>query len=221
MSDGYRIASLDEIEIPQLVNSPGWSMVRRHFGIQSFGVNAWRADETGQDVIGEHDEVSGSNPGRHEEIYVVLDGKAEFTVDGESFEGTPGTVVFVRDPAAKRRAVAAEPRTRILAVGAVRGEPFTPSAWERSAPAFPYFASGEHERALEVLADAHAEWPDDTTVLYNLACAESMTGRTEQALEHLRAAIGREPDRFQDAAAKDTDFDPIRDEPEFQKLVAG
>jgi tetratricopeptide (TPR) repeat protein len=218
MSEGYRIASLDEIELPQLVNSPRWSMIRRHFGIESFGINAWRAADAGQDVIAEHDEVSGGFPGRHEEIYMVLDGKAEFTVDGETFDATPGAVVFVRDPATKRRAVAAEPGTRILAVGGRRSEPFEVMPWERSAPAFPYFASGQHDKAMEVLEEALAEFPDDPTVLYNLACAESMVGRKAEAIGHLRRAIEL-GDRFKELAAKDTDFDPIRDEPEFQALV--
>jgi tetratricopeptide (TPR) repeat protein len=218
MTEGYRIASLDELELPQLVNSPRSSMVRRHFGIESFGINAWRADDAGQDVIGEHDEVSGDDPGRHEEVYIVLDGKAEFSVDGESFEAPPGTIVFVRDPAAKRRAVAVEPRTRILAIGGRRGEPFQIMPWERSAPAFPYFASGEYDKALELLEEAMAEFPDDPTVLYNVACAESKLGRKAEALGHLRQAIEK-GERFKELAAKDSDFDPIRGEPAFKELV--
>jgi tetratricopeptide (TPR) repeat protein len=220
VSKGYRIASLDEIEIPQLVNSPRWSMVRRHFDIGSFGINAWRADETGQDVIAEHDESSGGAAG-HEELYVVLDGKAEFTVDGESFAGTPGAIVFVRDPSLKRRAVAAEPGTRILAIGAVRGEPFTPSTWERSAPAFPHFLSGDHAKAAEVLEEALAEWPDDPALLYNLACARAQTGEIDAALDHLGRVFELDAanGRFRELAAKDTDFDPLRDDPRFAELV--
>ena len=39
MSDGYEITSLDEIEIPGLVNTARSASIRRHFGIESFGVN--------------------------------------------------------------------------------------------------------------------------------------------------------------------------------------
>ncbi|HET9324951.1 MAG TPA: tetratricopeptide repeat protein [Gaiellaceae bacterium] len=217
MTDGYTVASLDEIEIPPLANTARWASIRRHFDIQSFGVNAWAADEAGQDVIGEHDEVTGGAAG-HEELYLVLSGRATFTIDGEIVDGPPGTVVFVRDPAATRRAVAVEPGTRVLAVGAKRGEAFAPSPWERSAPSFPFFASGDYEKAREVLEEAHAEFPDDSAVLYNLACAESRTGRTAEALEHLRASADQS-ERYREFARTDTDFDPIRDEPAFAQIV--
>lgn len=214
MTDGYAIASIDQLETAQLSGTPRWAGIRRHFGIESFGVNGWAAVEAGQDVIGEHHEEETG----HEELYVVLSGKAIFTVGGETIDGPPGTVVFVRDPAVQRRAVADEPGTRILAVGAKRGEAFTPSNWERSAPAFGFFASGEYDKAAEVLEAALAESPDDPGVLYNLACAESMLGRTAEALEHLRRSV-EQSERHRDAARTDTDFDPIRDEPEFQAIV--
>jgi tetratricopeptide (TPR) repeat protein len=216
MTDRYRIAALDEMEIPALANTGRWSTVRSHFGIESFGVNAWTAD-AGDDVIGEHDEVTGG-AAEHEELYVVMSGKATFTVDGEAVDAPSGTIVFVRDPASKRKAVAEEDGTRILAVGAKRGEVFTPSQWERSAPAFPYFASKEYDKAAEALEAALAEHPDDATVLYNLACAESMRGRTAEALDYLRRSI-ENGERFRELARTDTDFDPIRDEPEFKELV--
>lgn len=217
MSDGYRVVSLDEIEIPGLANTARWAQIRSQFDIQSFGVNAWTAD-AGDDVISEHEEVTGGAAG-HEELYVVLSGRATFTVDGETVDGPAGTIVFVRDPAAKRKAVAEEAGTRILAVGAKRGEAFAPSGWERSAPAFPYFASKEYDKAAEALEAALAEYPDDPAVRYNLACAESMRGRSAEAIEHLRRSV-ESGERFRELARTDTDFDPIRDEPEFQAIVA-
>jgi hypothetical protein len=216
MSHGYEIVSLDGIEIPGLANTARWASIRRHFGIESFGVNAWSAD-AGDDVIGEHDEVSGG-AAQHEELYVVLSGKATFTIDGQTVAGPPGTIVFVRDPGVKRKAVANEAGTRILAIGAKRGEAFVPSPWERSAPSFPFFASKEYDKAMEVLEAAHAEFPDDATVLYNLACAESMSGRGADALDHLRQSV-EGGERFRELARTDTDFDPIRDEPGFAEIV--
>ena len=219
MSDRYRIASLDEMEIPGLATTARWSIIRRHFDIESFGVNAWVAD-AGEDVIGEHDEISGG-AAQHEELYVVLSGKATFTVDGETVDAPAGTIVFVRDPSAKRKAVSEAAGTRILAVGAKRGEAFVPSQWERSAPAFPYFATKEYDKAAAVLEEALAEYPGDPALLYNLACAESMCGRTAEAIQHLRRSVEAENgERFRELARTDTDFDPIRDEPEFQQLVA-
>lgn len=214
MTDGYAIASIEEIELAQLPGAARWSGIRRHFDIQSFGVNGWTAVDAGRDVIGEHNEEQTG----HEELYVVLEGKATFTVDGETIAGPPGTIVFVRDPSVQRRAVADEPGTRILAVGAKRGAAFTPSAWERSAPAFGFFASGEYGKAAEVLEAALAEHPDDPVVLYNLACAESMLGHKAEALGHLRRSA-EQGERFRDLAKTDTDLDPIRDEPEFEAIV--
>jgi tetratricopeptide (TPR) repeat protein len=212
----YQAADLSEMEIPT-VQGLRWSTVRAHFGIEAFGVNAWTADEAGKDVISEHDEVGGNGP-QHQELYVVLRGRATFTVDGEEFDAAPGTLVFVRDPAAKRKAVSAEPETTVLAIGAKPGEVFTPSKWERSAPAFGFFATKEYDKAYEVLAEVHREDPDDAGVLYNLACAESRLRRVDDALGHLEQSVAGQ-ERFREAAKTDPDFDPIRDDPRFTQLV--
>jgi tetratricopeptide (TPR) repeat protein len=215
VSDKYKFATLSEMEIPTS-QALRWATVRAYLGIEAFGVNAWTADEAGKDVISEHDEVAGNDP-QHQELYVVLNGRATFTVDGEELDARPGTCVFVRDPAAKRKAVAAEPETTVLAVGAKAGEAFKPSQWERSAPAFEFFAREEYDKAYEVLAETHEEYPDDAGVLYNLACAESRLGRADDALAHLEQSITVE--RFRDAARTDPDFDSIREDERFKALV--
>ena len=101
---------------------------------------AWTAAEAGKDVISEHDEV-GPRARRHEELYLVVKGRATFTVDGESVDAPAGTFVFVHDPAAKRKAVAEESETTIVVAGGAPGEVYTPPHWERSAPALVYFAN--------------------------------------------------------------------------------
>ena len=106
----------------------------------------------------------------------------------------------------------------MLAVGAKAGEAFTPSQWERSAPAFGFFATKEYDKAYEVLAEAHEQYPDDGGVLYNLACAESMLGRTDDAIVHLEQSIANQ-ERFRGVAKTDTDFDPIREDARFSELV--
>jgi tetratricopeptide (TPR) repeat protein len=212
----YRSASLSEMEIPT-VQALRWATVRAHMEIDAFGVNAWTASEAGKEVIGEHDEL-GDSAGGHQELYLVLNGRATFTVDGEEVDAPSGTFVFVRDPAAKRKAVSAEPETTVLAVGSKAGEAFVPSQWERSAPAFRFFATKEYDKAREVLDRAHRENPDDAGVLYNLACAESMLGRTDDALAHLERSIARR-DRFRVAARTDPDFDPVREDARFRELV--
>ena len=97
---GWQVARLDDIErrdrdIP----------VREHFGIRAFGVNAYRPGEGGS-LIGEHDETGSGQ----EELYVVLDGRATFEIDGETVDAPAGT--FVRAPPTGSRAAPAVPRGR-------------------------------------------------------------------------------------------------------------
>ena len=122
-------ANISDIAV-SLVTGQRWAMVRTHFGINAFGVNAYVADEAGVDLVGEHDEL-GEGSGRHEELYFVANGHATFTVNSDEIDAPSGTFVFVRDIAAKRRAVATEAGTTIIIVGGKPGEAFTPSPWER------------------------------------------------------------------------------------------
>jgi mannose-6-phosphate isomerase-like protein (cupin superfamily) len=215
MSEKFRVASISELEIPSSLVSR-WAPVRRHLEVRSFGINAWTAD-AGNEVINELAEV-GERPRRHEELYLVVKGRATFTVDGETVEAPAGTFVFVPDPAAKRKAVAEEEQTTVLVVGGAPGEVYTPPHWERSAPALGYFATEEYGKAHEALMEAHEEFPDDPTVLFNLACAESLLGRRDDAIGHLEQSIAND-ESFRELAKTDTDFDSIRDHPRFQQLV--
>ena len=209
-------AHISELAI-KLGEDPPWAMVRTHFDIQSFGVNAFIGKETGAVVVEEHDEL-GTRAGRHEELYFVSSGHAKFTVNGDEIDAPAGTFVFVRDPAAKRTAVADEAGTTILIVGGKPGEAFTPSPWERNAAGLVHFANQDYEKAVEVYEGFLAESPGDGGFLYNLACAESRLGRKEDALEHLRQSVEAEA-RFKEAAATDSDFDAIRDDPEFSAIT--
>jgi len=218
MSERFRVASLSELELPATAATPRWATVRHALGISAFGVNAWIGQDAGQQVIVEHDEV-GPRSERHEELYVVIGGHATFTVDGEELDAPAGTFVFVKDPAVKRKAVGNEPETTILAIGATPRKAFTPSEWERSAPALRYFATGEYDKAFELLSKAHAEFPDDAALLFNLACSESLLGRTDDAIQHLSQSIATD-ERFRELAQKDSDFDAICDDPRFAALVS-
>jgi tetratricopeptide (TPR) repeat protein len=199
-ANGFATAHLSEIE-PVGGN---WLPLRRHFGIEAFGVNAWTGDE-GASVVGEHDEETLG----HQELYVVLTGSATFTLDGEDVDAPAGTIVFARDPAVKRAAVAREAGTTILTVGAKPGEAFTPSTWEENATIIPLFATGEYEEAKRRLEKVLERLPDSGGILYNLACAESRLGEADAALGHLARAVELEP-RFAEYAQTDEDLDAIR-----------
>lgn len=221
MSEPYAIATISQLELPANPADPEWrrwAIVRHHFGITGFGVNAWTSNAAGQELIEEHDEL-GPRAGGHEELYFIAAGRATFTIDGEEVPAPAGSFVFVH-PQGRRRAVAEEPETTVIAVGGKVGEAFQPSQWERAAPAFAYWATGEFDKAIVFLANSLETYPDDAGVLYNLACAESMAGRRQDAIAHLRRAIELDGD-FRDAAEKDTDFDAVRDDPAFGSAVAG
>jgi tetratricopeptide (TPR) repeat protein len=213
VSERWQALAVDEIGGYADEGRPRWHMVRSVLGVEAFGVNAWRATEPGQELIGEHDEL-GEGAGGHEELYVVLSGHATFTVDGEAVEAPARTVVFVKEPSVRRSAVARDAGTTVLVVGARVGEPFAVSDWERSAEALRYWSSGEWDRALEVLERQHEEHPDNAGVLYNLACVEAKVGRGDSAIEHLAAAVALEP-RFAAHAQTDADLDAVRDDPRF------
>lgn len=213
MSDGYKVMPLDLIEGYQDSGRPRWHMLRSVLGIESFGINAWRATEDGQTVITEHDEL-GQGAGRHEELYLVLDGAATFTIDGRELDAPAGTVVYVRDPALKRQAVARTSGTVVLAIGGRPGEAFSVSPWEQSVEALRYWTTEEWDKAIAILDRQRAEHPDNAGVLYNLACAEARGGYTEDALAHLRSAIELE-ESFLEHAQTDTDLDTIRSDPNF------
>ena len=126
---GCGIARIEEVES---VDGPGdsdWKPLRHHFGIRAFGLNAWIADHAGQELVEEHDEIDG-NAGGHEEIYAITRGRATFLVDGEKVEVPAGAILHVADPKIVRSAIAEEPGTTVLCVGAEPGEAFEPSDWE-------------------------------------------------------------------------------------------
>ena len=210
---GYEVAALDEIDEQDDGRCP-WRPVRHHFGIMSFGVNAWTARDAGDRIINEHDE---SEPDAHEELYLVMRGHAVFELDGDRVAAPAGTLVFVR-PGVKRTAFAEEPGTTIVALGGAPGKPYAPTGWELWAPLRPLYESGEYDEAAErlrALAEAHPEYPE---LLYNLACCESLAGRATDAVDHLRRAIVAS-EQVRAYARDDSDFDPIRDEPAFQELI--
>jgi tetratricopeptide (TPR) repeat protein len=203
-----RLGELDRFE-SELVTIP----IRIPLGIRAFGVNAYAANEVGGRIIEEHDEL-GAGAGHHEELYVVVSGRALFTLDGDEVDAPAGTFVFVRDPATRRTATAAEGDTTVLVVGGTAGQAFEPSPWESWLEALPHYQARDYPQAVEVMRRALEAHPDNPNVLYNLACCESLSGATGEALEHLRRAAELDP-RVPGWARADPDLDAIRGEPGF------
>jgi quercetin dioxygenase-like cupin family protein len=91
------------------------------FGFTAFGVNVFVAREPGQVP---HDEIGSGQ----EELYLVLRGSCEFTLDGEAVTGAALFVVAVRGMGVTRSAVALEADTALLAVGGRASDTFE-STW--------------------------------------------------------------------------------------------
>jgi hypothetical protein len=130
-----------------------------------------------------------------------------------------GTFVFVR-PSVTRTAFAEEPDTTIIAIGATPGKAYEPTGWELWAPFGRLYQNGRYAEAADqaaAVADAHPEYP---ALLYNVACCESLADRKADAIEHLRLAIERS-ESVRSSLKGDSDLDPLREEPEFQALLAG
>ncbi len=90
-----------------------WYPLQHHFGLSAFGINAFGGDE-GILVVGEHDETESGQ----EEVYVVIRGRARFTLDGTQFEAPAVSVIAIPDASVRRAAVASEDGTIVLAIGA-------------------------------------------------------------------------------------------------------
>jgi len=210
MPTGWRSVRLDEVEpIPVVDGTLLWRPVRRTLDVGAFGINAYVAPNAGDDVVEEHTEQALG----HEEVYVVLSGRATFTLDGETLDAPAGTAVFVRDPTVRRHARAEEPGTAVLAVGGPRGGAYEPSPWEDFFFAERHRTAGDHDAYADELAEALERRPDHPATLYTLACAEALAGRLEAAVEHLRRAVELRPD-LADRAREDEDLAGLRERPD-------
>jgi quercetin dioxygenase-like cupin family protein len=124
-----RASHIDEIP-PGPASDPDdpvqWKPLRHHFGVRAFGVNAFCSPVAGGVLVEDHTEDEEG----HEELYFVARGRAAFTVEGREIEAPAGTFVFLEDPRARRVAVAREPDTLVVAVGARVGAAYQVSPWE-------------------------------------------------------------------------------------------
>ena len=95
-----------------------------------------------------------------------------------------------------------------------------PRGWEVWAPLNGLYQAGEYAEAADrgrELVEANPQYP---LLFYNLACCESLAGRTTDAIDHLRRALELS-DEVRVFAKDDSDLDPLRDEPAFKELLAG
>jgi quercetin dioxygenase-like cupin family protein len=124
----FAVKRLDEIPgVPDPdPGDPDWKPVRHHFGFGAFGANVFMQPEAGGRLVVDHRETDT----RHQELYVVLDGRAEFVVEGHPYDCPAGTVVAITDPDVQRSAIAVEPETAVLVIGGTSGRAYEVSDWD-------------------------------------------------------------------------------------------
>lgn len=107
-------------------NGPVWYPLQHVLGIDAFGVNLFVAQEAGQTLVEDHDERASGQ----QELYLVLEGRATFELDGEVARLERGTALAITEPSVRRSAKASTEGTMLLIVGAGRS-PFR-STWNAS-----------------------------------------------------------------------------------------
>ena len=151
LTDRFQVMRLDEVEGYAEEGRPRWHMIRSVLGIESFGINAWRATEAGQQIIGEHDELGSRSRRPRGALLRPLRPRHVHRRRASASMRRPARSSSSRIPATRRGAVADEAATEILVIGGRPGAAFSVSPWERSAEALRYWTTGDWDGAIEIL----------------------------------------------------------------------
>lgn len=113
--DGFTVKTIDEMEA---VNDGTTNLAGAELGVEAFGIQVFDfpAGFTGYP---EHDHSAEGM----EEVYVVLEGSAEFEIDGERVSLDRARMLRV-GPASARRLEPGPDGVRILVIGATPGKPY-------------------------------------------------------------------------------------------------
>jgi tetratricopeptide (TPR) repeat protein len=181
------LGDLEKIDLGDLIYRP----IRRELGVSAFGINAYTAENAGEEVIEDHDE-QGDGSGHHEELYVVMTGHATFTLDGETVDAPAGTFVFAR-PEQRRAARAVAEDTTILVIGGKPGAAGPPSPCEYGYRAEPAYRAKDYEKAYAIAAEGLEHHPDNAPLQYQLGCYAARAGRLDDARAHVERAFELNP----------------------------
>jgi hypothetical protein len=204
---GWRALQLEEVDsLPWADTELEWRPLREALGARIVGMAGFSAGRAEQELVEGHTEDNGGRG--QEEVYIVLDGRARFTLDGEELDAPAGTFVRV-DPAVHRRAVAVRPRTSVLALG---GPPsFEPSASEWIERARPHIRSNP-ALARQIVEELRSARPHSPGIPIAEALLAVGAGDTALATRKLGEVLGEEPG-LRTALAQDPDLAPLLDGP--------
>lgn len=91
--------------------------------------------------------------------------------------------------------------------------------WDALRSATAFHEPGRYHEGVALLSAALDRFGDDAMLLYDLACFESLDGRTTDALVHVRRAIELDPG-VRAAIAVDSDFAALVDNADFRTLIS-
>lgn len=77
---------------------------------------------------------------------------------------------------------------------------------------------GDRERSFDWARRALAIDPEETSILYNVACVYALLGLSEQSIAFLEKVM-EHGTFYQNWAEKDSDLDSLRSNPRFQALL--
>ena len=180
----------------------GWAALRAALDLRAFGAAGYTATGEGQELVEPHREDTDARG--HDELYVVLEGRARCTLDGETVDAPAGTLVRA-GPEVHRAAVAVEVPATVLALGAPPDFEIAGSEWgERARP----LMRTDPERARAILADGLRALPESAAIRVELARLAAIEDRPADGRAALREALEREPRIGPDAEA-DPDLAPL------------
>ncbi len=112
---GYTVKSIDALPA---IHHGAVKLAAAELGVESFGMQVLDFPAGFADYP-EHDHAADA----HEEVYVVLRGSAEFSIDGERAALTAGQMARVA-PEARRKLIPGADGVRILAIGCSADRPY-------------------------------------------------------------------------------------------------
>jgi hypothetical protein len=154
--------------VPTWLEGSRWKPIRSLLDIQAFGVNAYVAD-AGEQLVAEHVEVGGlAGTQRHEELYVVVAGRAAFKGANGEVDAPTGTLVFFDNPAELRAARAVDDETTVIAIGAPVGEPYRIAPWEYWFRVRRALHEGDRAMALTIADECVERYPQTAGLFADL-----------------------------------------------------